>query len=49
MKSSAPSIFCKRKDDGSLFDLKNDSAESIAVAIAGKVSPHQAEASGRNR
>jgi hypothetical protein len=35
-----------RKEEGSLFDLKNDSTEDIAGAIVANISAHKAEAIG---
>jgi hypothetical protein len=37
----------RRKDDGSLFDLKNDTVENIVMAIASNVSPNKAESIGK--
>jgi len=37
----------KQKDDGSLFDLKNDSVNDIVTAIIGNVSVGKAEAIGK--
>jgi hypothetical protein len=37
----------KRKDDGSLFDLKHDSAEDIVEAMLANVSPPKAAAIGK--
>jgi hypothetical protein len=37
----------RRKDDGSLFDLKHDSADDIVAAIVANVSSSKAERIGR--
>jgi hypothetical protein len=37
----------KRKDDGSLFDLRRDTAENIITAILGNISPPKAAAIGK--
>jgi hypothetical protein len=44
MKGGDEGLACGHKLSGSLFDLKNDSADDIVVAIVGNVKPHKADA-----